>query len=126
MIVVDTSALMAIVLGEADAPRCKGALASSERVVMSAATLAETLIVGIRKQAGADIATLIQDLGIEVEPLTERSAISAAEAYRWWGKERNPASLNYGDSFSYALAKDLDCPLLFVGADFSKTDLTPA
>jgi len=93
---------------------------------MSAASLAETLIVANRKDASSDMAALIYLLGIEVEPLTEALAISSAESYRLSGKGRHPAGLNFGDSFSHALAKDFNCPLLFVGADFSQTNVRSA
>ncbi|HZF96553.1 MAG TPA: type II toxin-antitoxin system VapC family toxin [Allosphingosinicella sp.] len=59
----------------------------------------------------------------EVVPLTEERARAAAEAYRTWGEGFHPAKLNFGDSFAYALAKEHDCPLLFIGNDFSKTDV---
>ncbi|MGO9740010.1 MAG: type II toxin-antitoxin system VapC family toxin [Roseiarcus sp.] len=111
MIVVDSSALIAIVLREPDAEACFLAMRGRGPVHVSAATLAETLIVAIRKN---------------IEPVTEADARNAADAFRRWGKGRHPAALNYGDCFAYALAKELNCPLLFVGGDFSDTDIVSA
>ena len=125
MIVVDTSALVAILLGETEAARCSERLVAEERVIISAATLAETLIVATRKNV-TYVDSFIYLFQIEVEPVTEDLARKTAEAYRAWGKGRNPASLNYGDCFAYALAKDRNCPLLFVGDDFSQTDVAAA
>ena len=61
-----------------------------------------------------------------VVPLTEERALAAALGYVRWGKGFHPAALNFGDCFAYALAKEHDCPLLFVGDDFTKTDVKPA
>ena len=59
-------------------------------------------------------------------PLTEAGARAAARAYRRYGKKWHATALNYGDSFAYALANEHDCPLLFVGDDFSRTDVASA
>ncbi len=58
--------------------------------------------------------------------VTKASAVGAAEAHRRWGRGRHPAGLNYGDCFTYELAARMNCPLLYVGDDFSKTDLASA
>jgi ribonuclease VapC len=126
VIVVDSSALMAIVLRESEASRCRDALLRVEGVSISAATLAETLIVALGKNVRQEIEDWMGVLDIQVEPVTEPLALAAAEAFRVWGKGRHPAGLNYGDCFSYALAKSLNRPLLYVGADFSLTDVKGA
>lgn len=69
---------------------------------------------------------LIQGLGCEVIPVTEPDAVAVAAAYAKWGRGLHPAGLNYGDCFAYALARQRGCPLLFVGDDFAKTDITHA
>jgi ribonuclease VapC len=66
---------------------------------------------------------LIDGLGFDVVPVTESAAHRISEAYARWGKGLHPAGLNFGDCFSYQLAMEHDCPLLFVGNDFSKTDV---
>lgn len=126
MIAVDTSALMAIVLGEAAAERCSAALELEDRVLISAGTLAEVLIVAAGRNVGTEMARLIDDLGFEVVPTTRASARRAAEAYSRWGKGVHPAGLNFGDCFAYEVAKEHGCPLPYVGQDFAKTDIASA
>ena len=123
---VDTSALMAIVLGEADADRCIDALESAENLLISAGTVAEALIVAARRDVEDEVASLIDHLGFTIVPVSAGTARQVAQAYGQWGKGVHAAGLNFGDCFAYALAKDNDCPLLFVGQDFAKTDLQPA
>lgn len=126
MIVVDSSALLAILQGEPDAEACREALAAHEELLIAAPTLTEALIVsagrGLRDQANE----LVEQLELTVVPLTERRARAAAEHYLRWGKSYHPAKLNFADSFAYAAAKEHDCPLLFVGNDFAKTDVAKA
>lgn len=114
---------MAIALDEPGADDCVAALESEAHIVISAATVAEAMIVSARRNVGDEMAKLIDGLGFEVPPVTHGSARSVADAYDKWGKGRHPAGLNFGDCFAYALAKERNCPLLFVGGDFSKTDV---
>jgi|SRR5665213_1460827 len=123
MIVVDTSALMAILLGELEADACSHAVEADAEVLASAGTVAESLIVARRKQLGGAMERLIDELGFEIVTVTPASARRIAQAYDRWGKGIHPAGLNFGDCFAYALAKEHSCPLLFVGDDFSKTDI---
>lgn len=95
-------------------------------LLISAATLAEALIVSKRKQAEDSLQTLFDGLGFEVIEVSEGFAILAAEAYGRWGKGFHAARLNYGDCFSYALAQMYDCPLLYMGDDFAQTDVRSA
>ncbi len=125
MIVVDTSALVAIALQEAEAGRCQAALARAKEAFMSAATLAEALIVSRRRRFGDEMEGLVAAFAIDVLPCTEADARRAAEAHDRYGKGVHPAGLNLGDCFAYALARHRDCPLLFAGNDFSRTDITP-
>jgi ribonuclease VapC len=126
LIAIDTSALMAILLGEAKAEACIAILRTDRRLVMSAGTLAEALVVAARRGVAAEMAALIDGLGVEVQSVTPACARRIATAYTQWGKGYHPARLNYGDCFSYDAAKQNDCCLLFVGDDFSKTDLISA
>ena len=123
MICVDSSALLAIVFLEPEAERCRDALASDPDVLISAATVAEALIVAGRRGAADPMAQLLDISGLRVIDVTKADAIRAAEAYSIWGKGVHSARLNYGDCFAYELASRQRCPLLFVGDDFSQTDI---
>jgi ribonuclease VapC len=126
MIAVDTSALIAIALGETEADACIKVLETETEVVISAATVAESLIVADRRNVGEEMTRLIDGLGFEIVSVTPASAGRIAAAYVRWGRGMHPAGLNFGDCFSYAVAKERPCPLLYVGDDFSKTDLESA
>jgi ribonuclease VapC len=123
MMVVDTSALMAIVLSEERGPDCAAALKTDEDVLVSAGTIAEALIVAAGRNVSAQMQRLIDDLGMEVVPVTLGSAQRVAAAYAHFGRGNHRATLNFGDCFAYELAKENACPLLFVGRDFAKTDV---
>lgn len=126
MIAVDTSALMAVVLDEPQAPVCIAAMEADQKLVISAGTVAEAMIVATVRNVGAEMETLVSQLGFEIVPVTATSAIRIAQAYAKWGKGMNPAGLNFGDCFAYDVAKQNDCALLYVGEDFSRTDLKAA
>lgn len=126
MIAIDTSAIMAILLGEPEGDACIHAIEREDNIVISAGSLAETLIVAGRRNIGEEAAQLLDGLGLEVSPVTEASARQVEEAYRLWGKGVHPAGLNFGDCFAYTVAKERACPLLYVGDDFSQTDLASA
>ncbi len=126
MIAVDTSALLAIVLNEAEADDCVAVLESQERLLISAATVAEALIVARRRNVGEEVDRMVTGLGFEVVSVTPSSARRVADAYARWGKGAHPAALNFGDCFAYETAKTHDCPLLYVGEDFSRTDVRRA
>ena len=129
MIVVDTSALIAILDREPDAALYAEAIAETDSPLISAATLLELHIVMLNRhggRAGQLVDRLIQDAGFQIEHFTAQHLELAREAYARFGKGRNSAGLNYGDCFPYALAKATGLPLLFKGSDFSKTDLVAA
>jgi ribonuclease VapC len=126
MIVVDASALIAILDKEPDAARYAEAIAEADSPLISAATLLELHIVMLNRhgaRAAQIVERLIQDAAFQIENFTAQHVELAREAYARYGKGRNTAGLNYGDCFSYALAKATGLPLLFKGRDFSKTDL---
>jgi ribonuclease VapC len=125
LIVVDTSALMAVLLDEPEATACMDALSTAEALSISAGTIAEALIVADRRGCGQEMRRLIDGLGFNVSPVTPAAARLVAEAYGRWGKGINSAGLNFGDCFAYALANETASPLLYVGDDFSATDLQP-
>jgi ribonuclease VapC len=126
MIAVDTSALMAIVLGEPEADACIRVLETETEVTISAGTVAEALIVAARRNVGDEVTRMIDGLGFEIAAVTPASARRIAAAYARWGRGAHPAGLNFGDCFAYEVAKEHSCPLLYVGDDFSKTDLASA
>jgi ribonuclease VapC len=91
--------------------------------LISAGTLAEALIVAGVRGVEDEMLRLIDELSIQVVPVTRAGAVGAANAYARWGKGRHPAALNFGDCLSYALAAERGCPLLYVGNDFARTDV---
>lgn len=123
MIALDTSALMAVLLGEPEAEACIAAMERNEALLMSAGTLAEALVVGDRRNLLPEVQRLVEGLGVTIIPVTAASALRVAQAYANWGKGVHPAGLNFGDCFAYEVAKENDCALLFVGNDFSQTDV---
>ncbi|KGN37751.1 type II toxin-antitoxin system VapC family toxin [Knoellia subterranea] len=126
--IVDSSALMAIINGEPEAERLTRAAATS-RCRMSVATRLEVSIVADSRSAahGERLDAVIDALGIEIVPVSVRDGEVAREAHRRFGRgSGSPARLNYGDCFAYALSATTGEPLLFVGEDFSHTDVRPA
>ena len=126
MIAVDTSALMAIVLNEAQADACAAALEAEDRLLISAGTMAEALIVAGRRNIGEEMGRLIDGFGFEIVSVTPASARRIAVACEKWGKGVHPAALNFGDCFAYEVAKQHDCRLLYVGEEFGRTDIVGA
>lgn len=126
MIAVDTSALMAILLGEPEAEACMTALEQSGDLLISAGTMSEALIVAGRRNLGDEMTLLIEGLGFEITSVTSAAARRIAAAYAQWGKGIHPAGLNFGDCFAYETAREHGCPLLFVGNDFARTDVRSA
>ena len=123
MIAVDTSALMAILLDEPEADRCAKAIETADRLLISAGTMAEALIVAARRGLRPEMIAMFDGLGFEIMPVTPAAARRVGAAYDQWGKGVHPAALNFGDCFAYEVAKENGCPLLYVGDDFAKTDL---
>jgi len=126
MIAVDTSALLAIVLNDPEADRCAAVLEVADRLLISAGTVAEALIVAGRRNVGDEVKRLIDGLGFEIISITPAASRRIAEAYESWGKGIHPAALNFGHCFAYDVAKQHGCPLLYVGGDFEKTDIEGA
>ena len=127
--VVDTSALLAILKREDGWERLADALASAPVRWISAATLVEAGIVvhamyGDHGERELDL--LLSRARIETVAFSEEQSEVARSAFRRFGKGCHPAALNFGDCFSYALAAMIDEPLLFVGNDFARTDIQPA
>lgn len=123
MIAVDTSALMAILLNEPETVACTEALATDDQLVVSAVTVVEALVVADRRGLGSEMARLNDGLALEIVSVSQTAAKRVAEYYARWGRGANPAGLNFGDCFAYEVAKTRNCPLLYVGADFAKTDI---
>jgi ribonuclease VapC len=128
--VIDSSALIALLLAEPDSSRYIAAVARAQRRMISAPSYLETAIVMMSRsgpQAQALLDRLLAELAIEVVPFTHEQGRLAVAAFQQYGKGTgNPASLNFGDCFTYALAKLTGDPVLYKGEDFSKTDLVGA
>ena len=127
--IVDTSAVLAILFHEPDAERFASAIATASSRRMSAATLLETTIVLESRSgaaAGYELDSFLQEAEIELEPVTPDQAQAARRAWRRFGKGNHPAGLNFGDCFAYALAEATREPLLFKGGDFDLTDVEVA
>src|SRR5438477_7269840 len=124
--VIDSSALIAVLLNEADAGRIAQAIESSSQRLLSAANLLEaSIVIESRKgeAGGRELDLLIYRAGIEIVAVDQDQAEIARMAWRRFGKGRHPAALNYDDCFAYALAKSRRLPLLYQGDDFSQTDI---
>lgn len=121
--IVDTSALVAVLRREDGADRLIDHLMSGADIRISAGTLIETQIVAKRDGGIGELEELIETVGIEVVPVDARQVALAFEGFRRFGKGRHRAGLNFGDLFAYALARALDEPLLYKGTDFVHTDV---
>jgi ribonuclease VapC len=126
-VIIDSSALLAMIRKEPESAICFQALLQSPVNRISAGTLLEAALVvdGLRDaQAAREFEEVITGFDLAVEPVTIQQVRIAREAYRRFGRGSGyPARLNFGDCLAYALAKELDEPLLFVGQDFVHTDL---
>jgi ribonuclease VapC len=123
LIAIDTSALIAVLQGEPSAEACMAAIRGADRIVISAATVAETLIVSARRGLRSPMETFLAESGFTVVEVTTASAARVTDAYGIWGKGVHPAALNFGDCFAYETAKSNNCPLLYVCEDFARTDI---
>ncbi|WP_292071857.1 type II toxin-antitoxin system VapC family toxin [Brevundimonas sp. UBA7534] len=129
MIVVDTSALVAIILTEPEAEQYISAIEGASAIVISAVSVfeAETVLAGRRDDRVARrVRQLIDGWSIRIQPFDDAQAGLASAAYARFGKGRHPARLNMGDCAAYALARSLDAPLLYKGEDFARTDVASA
>jgi ribonuclease VapC len=127
-VILDTSALIAIVLGEPEAQRFAEMIRLSPKRAISAATWVEATIIAGRRSADAasGLETMMGRIAPEIVPLTADQAQLARDGWRRFGKGRHKAALNLGDCFAYALAMERNQPLLFKGDDFAQTDVKRA
>ena len=124
--VVDTSAVIAVLLGESETEAFARVLANDSKKMISAFNALESAIVIETKKGeagGRELALLLHHAGIETIPLNRDQTEFALSAWRKYGKGNHPAGLNIGDCCAYALAKYSGEPLLFKGQDFSRTDI---
>jgi ribonuclease VapC len=124
--VLDTSALLALLLDEPEAENFRAAVEEDATRLVSAATLLETsLVIETRKgeAGGRELDALVHKAEVVVVPVDAEHVAEARRAYRRFGKGRHAAGLNFGDVFAYALARTSGQPLLFKGDDFAKTDV---
>jgi ribonuclease VapC len=127
--VIDTSALLAILLDESERRSYNESIEAADSRVMSVATFVEVSIV-LDARYGAEglrpLDRFIERAGIDLVPVDLEQARAARDAFSRFGKGRHAAALNFGDCFSYALARVLGEPLLYKGEDFSRTDIRPS
>jgi ribonuclease VapC len=124
--VIASSAILAVLLNEANATHIAQAIESSSQRLLSAANLLEaSIVIESRKgeAGGRELDLLLYRTAIEIVAVDQDQAEIARIAWRRFGKGRHPAGLNYGDCFAYALARARQLPLLFQGDDFSRTDI---
>ncbi|WP_181708457.1 type II toxin-antitoxin system VapC family toxin [Chthonobacter rhizosphaerae] len=124
--ILDTSAVLAILTREPEAERLVAAMARTDRPLMSAGSAVELGIVCARREPVLP-RTVYEDwldlFGVTIVPVDADQVRLAWAAFEAYGKGRHPAGLNFGDCFAYALARQRGLPLLFKGADFSRTDI---
>lgn len=126
--IVDSSALLCVVNNEPESEEVLAALLSAQSLAISAATWVEVFTVADRREPAlaARLESLLDHLGIRVEPVTIEQAALARRASRDYGRGRHRAGLNFGDCFAYALARTTDDALLYIGDDFTQTDVRAA
>ena len=127
--IVDSSAVLAVLFAEPDAARYARAIGRASTCRMSAASFLETAIVAESRGGSAAAHALdvfLDRAGMELAPVTPAQARAARRAWQRFGKGNHPAGLNFGDCFSYALAESAREPLLFKGEDFARTDIEAA
>jgi ribonuclease VapC len=122
-VIVDTSALIAILRGEPEADRFSEQLLAAPSVHVSAGTLLEARLVAARDGGLKELAELVQAIGAVIVPVDETQIDAALDGFLRFGKGRHSAGLNFGDLFAYALARSREEPLLFKGGDFGLTDI---
>jgi ribonuclease VapC len=129
VIVVDTSAIIAILYREAEFDQFVQLITDSDSCFLSAVSYFEASMVLIGRatpEAGIELDSFLERVGIEFVPFDQEQAKRAREAFARFGRGRHPARLNFGDCVSYALAQERGLPLLYKGKDFAKTDVVSA
>ena len=129
MIVIDTSAIIAILREEVDARPFAEIIAEADRCFLSAVGLFEAAMAMIGRgppELANGLDAFVGQTGIEIVPIDRELAIESRVAFIRFGRGRHPARLNFGDCVSYALAQARSLPLLYKGEDFAKTDVVSA
>ena len=127
--ILDSSALIAVIMSEAGHEKLLAKIRSAAPVGIGAPTVVESAIV-LSRRFGRDpfplLLDLLEEMDVVIIPFTEEHCFAAMRAFLRYGKGRHPAALNFGDCMVYAVASAANQPLLFIGGDFSQTDLIPA
>jgi ribonuclease VapC len=126
LIAVDSSALLAVAFQDAGWQACFDKLDDETVILVSAVALTETMIVAASRGVLATMQQYLASLELTPAPADGEAALRVAEIYRRWGKGYHAARLNIVDCFSYDVAHHYDCPLLYIGNDFSQTDIPSA
>ncbi|MBO6503403.1 MAG: type II toxin-antitoxin system VapC family toxin [Kordiimonadaceae bacterium] len=122
MIVLDTSAVMALLLEDESTDALADAVVS-EDLIMSAGTYSELLVVALNRGLADTVKRFVADLGVRISPVDADAAQQVANAFQTWGRGRHAAGLNFADCYAYALAVDRELNLLCAGPHFAKTDV---
>ena len=127
--ILDSSALIAVIMVEAGHERLLAKIRAAAPAGIGAPTVVETAMV-LSGRLGRDpfplLMELLTEMDVAIIPFTEEHSFAAMRAFMRYGKGRHPAALNFGDCLTYAIASAANQPLLFIGKDFSRTDLIPA
>jgi ribonuclease VapC len=126
LIVLDSSALMAVLLNEPQRDAITTLLSGERRLAMSAGTMVECFVVARRRGLADEMRAALDRLAPDVIPVDEAAARRMDAAFARFGRGAHPAGLNFGDMFAYDAAARTAAPLLYVGEDFAATDLRPA
>jgi len=125
--VIDSSVLVALALGESDAAALAWAISDADVVLIGTPTMFEARMVLARRGVRADwLDEMLAPLPVRIIPFTEEHQRAAFDAWQRYGKGRHPAGLNFGDGMAYAVARGEDRPLRYKGGDFAKTDARAA
>jgi ribonuclease VapC len=128
-LILDTSAIIAVLRGEVDGDRVIAAIEGANEVALGTPTAVECSVVLVRRYGVVGrlmLSRFLEENSVISIPFDDRHWSIAADAYIRYGKGRHPARLNYGDCMTYAIAKVADAPLLFIGNDFGQTDVVAA
>jgi ribonuclease VapC len=126
LIAIDSSALLAILLEEEFAAACAGAIADQTELIISATVLAESFIVARGYGVLPNLQEFLDGIQLEIVPSDAATAARIVAIYGKWGRRNHPAKLNIIDCFSYDVARQHNCPLLFIGNGFTQTDIVSA
>jgi ribonuclease VapC len=126
VIAVDSSALLTFAFHDPGWEACLAKLDDEDLILVSAVILTETLVVAGRRKVLPTMREYLEAIELTIVPADDATAVRVSDVYQKWGKGNHPAQLNFCDCFSYDVARQFACPLLYIGNDFSQTDIPSA